>query len=68
MDIKNIIKLLRENGNSQIDDIVWQLYEERQQFEREILLLQTRCDERFYIITTLQQIIKAITNQEDVGE
>ena len=68
MDIKKIIKLLEENGNSQIDDLVWQLYEERQHFEREMLLLQTRCDERLDIITTLQQTIKAITNQKDVGE
>lgn len=63
MDIKNIIKLLKENGNSQIDDLVWQLYEERQHFEREMILLQTQCDERLNIITILRQIIQAITNK-----
>lgn len=68
MDIKNIMKLLKANGNSQIDDFVWQLYEERQLFEREMILLQTRCDERLNTIMTLQQTIKAITNQKDVGE
>ena len=68
MDIKNIIQLLRENGNSQIDDIVWQLYEERQCFEKEMIRLQAQNLEMANTINTLQQIIQAITNKKNVGE
>lgn len=68
MDIKNIIKLLKENGNSQIDEIVWQLYEERQNAEKELIRLQAQNLEMTNTIYTLQQTIQAITNQKDVGE
>lgn len=68
MDIKNIIQLLKENNNSQIDDIVWQLYEERQYFEKEMIRVQAQNLEMANTIQTLQNIIQSITNKKDLGE
>lgn len=68
MDIKNIIQLLKENSNSQIDDIVWQLYEERQHFEKEMIRVQAQNLEMANTIQTLQNIIQSITNKKDLGE
>lgn len=68
MDIKNIIQLLRENGNSLIDDIVWQLYEERQHFEKEMIRLQAQNLETENTIQTLQNVIQALANKKDLGE
>lgn len=42
MDIKNIIQLLKENCNSQIDDLVWELYKEKQHLEKEMIRVQTQ--------------------------
>lgn len=68
MNIKNIIQLLKENSNSQIDDIVWQLYEERQHFEKEWIRVQAQNLEMANTIQTLQNIIQSITNKKDLGE
>lgn len=64
MDIKNIIQMLKANGNSQIDDLVWELYEERQIFEKEMIRLQTQNLEMENTIQTLQNIIQSITNKK----
>lgn len=68
MNIKNIIQLLKENCNSQIDDIVWELYEERQHFEKEMIRVQSQNLEMANTINTLQNVIEAITNKKDLGE
>lgn len=67
MDIKKIIQLLKENCNSQIDDIVWQLYEEREHFEKQMIILQTQNLEMANTIQTLQNVIQSITNKKDLG-
>ena len=63
MNIKNIIQLLKENCNSQIDDLVWELYEEKQHFEKEMIRVQTQNLEMENTIQTLQNIIQTITNK-----
>ena len=63
MNIKNIIQLLKENCNSQIDDLVWELYEEKQHFEKEMIRVQTQNLEMANTIQTLQNIIQTITNK-----
>ena len=63
MDIKNIIQLLKENCNSQIDDLVWELYKEKQHLEKEMIRVQTQNLEMENTIQTLQNIIQTITNK-----
>ena len=68
MNIKNIIQLLKENCNSQIDDLVWELYEEKQHFEKEMIRLQAQNLETENTIQTLQNVIQALANKKDLGE
>lgn len=66
--LKSIIDFLRTNEYVSLDDIIWELYEDRQHFEQEMIRLQAQNVEMSNTINTLQQTIQAITNKKDVGE
>lgn len=62
--IQEIVKILENNANTDVDDLVWYLLRENEELRREWLMKKSEGDALREVNAILQQTIRSLTKGE----
>ena len=62
--IQEIVKILENNANTDVDDLVWHLLRENEELRREWLMKKSEGDALREVNAILQQTIRSLTKGE----